>query len=152
MPFIFGKGSLEELSSVEYPLQAVCFRALQLTAVDFSVVEGRRKVERQIELVKQGKSRTYDSKHILGRAVDLVPYINGKLDWSTWDNFYVLAEYMSVAAEELGVILRWGGYWSSYAFTAGKAFEHKRRVQKYVHGRKLAGKTAFIDGPHFELP
>jgi peptidoglycan L-alanyl-D-glutamate endopeptidase CwlK len=41
--------------------------------VEFYVAEGVRSIERQRELVAKGVSKTMDSRHITGHAVDLYP-------------------------------------------------------------------------------
>ena len=75
--FKLSKKSLDKLITVEPKLQSVVRRAIELTKVDFGVIEGIRTVERQEELVAKGASKTMKSKHIEGRAVDLMAYIDG---------------------------------------------------------------------------
>lgn len=87
----------------------------------FIVTEGLRTLERQKELFNKGLSKTMNSKHLTGDAVDIAVVKNGEVTW----NF---AEYKKVAdvfkkyAKESGVSISWGGEW-----------------------------TNFKDGPHFEL-
>lgn len=47
-----------------------------------------------------------DSKHVTGKAVDLVPY---PVDWNDLSKFDQMAQAMFAAAKELGVSIRWGG-------------------------------------------
>jgi peptidoglycan L-alanyl-D-glutamate endopeptidase CwlK len=82
MSFILGQRSLSELEGVHSDLVAVVKRAIEITPQDFSVHDGIRTIEQQKELVKSGASKTLNSRHITGHAVDLVPYINGKLRWN----------------------------------------------------------------------
>jgi hypothetical protein len=77
--FVLGKKSLEELEGVHSDLVVVVHRAIELTVQDFSVHDGIRTLEEQKKLVESGASQTLDSRHITGHAVDLVPYINGKV-------------------------------------------------------------------------
>ena len=74
--FSLGAGSPKELEGVHPDLIAVVKRAIALTAQDFSVHDGIRTLEEQKNLVERGASKTLDSRHITGHAVDLVPYIN----------------------------------------------------------------------------
>ncbi|WP_145538878.1 M15 family metallopeptidase [Yersinia sp. HM-2024] len=120
--FIFGKASEINLIGVHPDLVKVVRRALELTPIDFKVIEGRRTVERQRELVKAGASQTLNSRHLTGHAVDIVPLPDGKVSWE-WKYFYPMADAMKQAAAELGIAVEWGGNW-----------------------------TTFKDGPHFQLP
>jgi len=55
------------------------------------------------------------SKHVLGRAVDLAPFVDGKLNWDDNDKLLLWApivQAMTSAADELGVRIKWGGDWS----------------------------------------
>ena len=113
--------SKKTLNGVNEKLVRIVVRAAELSTVEFIVTEGMRTVERQKELYAKGASQTMNSKHLVGRAVDLAPVIGGKVRWD-WPPFYTLAKAMKDAAKELGVSIVWGGDWKS-----------------------------FKDGPHFEL-
>jgi len=102
--------SMQNLSGVHPDLVAVVKRAIEITEQDFSVIEGVRNIDRQRKLVAQGKSKTMNSRHLTGHAVDLAPY---PLSWD-WEYFYPIADAMKQAAEELEVDLEWGGDWSSF--------------------------------------
>lgn len=71
---------------------------------------------------------TLNSKHFIneatgyGHAVDLAPFVDGKILWERWDLFKEIARAMRVAAKELDVPIEWGGDWTT------------------------------PDGPHFQLP
>jgi peptidoglycan L-alanyl-D-glutamate endopeptidase CwlK len=147
--FKLGKRSLDELQGVHPELVAVVQRAIEITAQDFAVHDGIRTAAEQQRLVAAGASKTLDSRHLTGHAVDLVPVINGKLRWE-WEPIYVIADAVRVAAREKGTPLRWGGAWD-VDFTASTA-STEDLVSEYVARRRAAGLRAFIDGPHFELP
>lgn len=121
MMFKLSKSSLDKLKGVDEELVAVVKRAIELTEVDFGITEGVRNIERQRQLVNDGKSQTMKSKHLIGRAVDVVAYVDGKVSWNK-EHYYTIAEAFKQAAEELNVAIRWGGDFKS-----------------------------FFDGPHFEL-
>ena len=114
--------SLGNLAGIHPDLRRVMDRALQESPVDFIVIEGLRDRARQAELVKSGASRTMNSRHLTGHAVDLLPIgLDGKgaFDWVLYRQ---LAPAVKGAAMAEDVPLDWGGDWKS-----------------------------FRDGPHFEL-
>lgn len=147
--FTLGTRSQAELKGVHADLVAVVKRAIQLTVQDFAVHDGIRTVAEQQQLIAAGASQTMDSRHLSGHAVDLVPYVNGKLRWE-WDPIYVIADAVRMAAREKGIPLRWGGAWD-VDFTASDDTPEDL-VAAYVARRKKLGLRAFIDGPHYELP
>ena len=108
--YSLGVKSKQRMIGVHPDLVAVVERAIEITEQDFSVTEGIRTIERQRKLVAEGKSRTMNSRHLTGHAVDLVPY---PVSWD-WVYFYPIADAMKEAAEELGIDLTWGGDWSSF--------------------------------------
>lgn len=109
--FILGDRSTKNLVGVNSDLVRVVKRALELSPVDFTVIEGLRTKERQAELMKQGFTRTLNSRHIIGEAVDIVPL---PVDWNNPKPFGLVAEAMKKAADELGVKITWGGDWKSF--------------------------------------
>lgn len=149
MAFKLSQRSLKNLEGVDPNLVAVVKRAIEITKVDFGVTEGVRTIARQKELVAKGASQTMKSKHIEGKAVDLVAYIGSRISWEL--NLYDdIADAMKQAAKELGVSLRWGGAWhiNNIADWSGTMQE---AMDSYIDTRRKAGQRVFIDGPHFEL-
>ena len=135
--FVFGQRSLDRLNGVNTRLVSVVHRALELSTVDFTVVEGLRSKERQAQLYAQGRTTpgnkvtwTLKSKHIDGLAVDLAPFADGKIDWSDSKKFDAIAKAMFMAAAELGVKIRWGKDWNANG---------------------IIGERGEVDSPHFEL-
>ncbi|WP_323842212.1 MULTISPECIES: M15 family metallopeptidase [unclassified Moraxella] len=141
--FVLGARSLKNLEGVHPDLVAVVKRAIQISRTDFTVIEGVRTKERQRELVRKGASKTMNSRHITGHAVDIVPVKDGVISWRI-DDYYPLAEAMATAADELGVRVRWGGAWSIIN-------NSKNHPSDWIKAYR-AGGGKFIDGPHFELP
>ena len=121
MSFVLSQRSRVRMTGVHPALVAVVERAIQLTPVDFKVTEGVRTLERQAQLVRVGASRTLNSRHLSGHAVDLAALVEGKVRWD-WPLYPRIAGAMKAAADERGVALVWGGDW--------------KRLR---------------DGPHFEL-
>ena len=121
MSFRLSQRSQERLKGVHPDLVAVVEAAIRMTPVDFMVTEGLRTAARQAELVRAGASRTLNSRHLTGHAVDVAAWIDGDVRWD-WPLYPRIAEAFKAAAKGRGVALIWGGDW--------------RRLR---------------DGPHFEL-
>lgn len=111
MTYSLSKESLGKLSGVHQDLLRVVLRAIQITEVDFRVIEGVRTVARQRQLVAAGKSRTMNSRHLTGKAVDIVPL---PVDWENLEAFRQVADAMKAAAKELNVPIEWGGDWQNF--------------------------------------
>ena len=122
MSYRFSSKSLHNLKDIHPDLVKVVTRALELTTVDFAVIEGLRTEARQRQLLKAGATTTMNSRHLTGHAVDLAPVIGGKIRWD-WPPYYQIADAMKKASAELGIKVEWGGDWIS-----------------------------FKDGPHWQLP
>ncbi|ATN93359.1 endolysin [Marinobacter phage PS3] len=122
MPFKLGSRSLSRLAGLHDDLVSVVERAIRITKVDFTVLEGQRTKSRQKELFESGASSTMNSRHLTGHAVDLGAWVTGGVRWD-WPLYHKIADAMKQAADELGVPIEWGGDWES-----------------------------FPDGPHFQLP
>jgi peptidoglycan L-alanyl-D-glutamate endopeptidase CwlK len=110
MTYQLGQRSLQNLSGVHPDLVDVVKRAIELTEQDFTVIEGIRNIDRQRQLYRTGKSKTLNSRHLTGHAVDLAPW---PISWE-WEEFYPIEEAMKQAASELDVDLEWGGDWKSF--------------------------------------
>lgn len=119
--FTLSPRSYKRLEGVHPDLVRMVERAIAITEVDFVVLEGLRTKERQAELLKAGASRTMNSRHITGHAVDLGAWVDKQVDWS-WPLYSKIAAAMKQAATEQNVPITWGGDWRT-----------------------------FRDGPHFEL-
>ena len=107
------KLSLERLEGVDERLKAIVIECAARCPYPFNVSEGLRTKEQQREYVRQGKSRTMNSKHHTGKAVDLYPLtMNRKqVDWSRFEE---LADLMFQVASDQGVELVWGGHWKTF--------------------------------------
>lgn len=139
MPFRLSTTSNGNLAMVHPNLRHVVERAIELTTVDFKVIEGVRTKERQAKLYAQGRTApgpivtwTKNSNHFqkadgYGHAVDLLP---APYDWKDLKGFDAVAKAMFKAAAEIGVKIRWGADWDQ----DGKPRER--------------GES---DSPHFEL-
>lgn len=149
MTFALGATSLAHLQGVNPDLVRVVKRAITTTTQDFSVNEGLRSVAKQMANVAAGNSRTMESRHLDGHAVDLVPWINGSLQWD-WPAIYHIASAMRGAGIAENVPLRWGGVWDrALNELPGDPAGLKLAVEAYA--KRHVG-SDLLDGPHFELP
>ena len=110
--FKLSQRSIDRLKGVHPDLASVVKLAIERSEVDFMVTEGLRTKERQKELVAAGASKTMNSRHITGHAVDLAAYVNGiRWDWPLYEK---IAKAMKQAAYELNIRIEWGGDWKSF--------------------------------------
>jgi peptidoglycan LD-endopeptidase CwlK len=144
--------SLKALEGVHPALVNVVRLTLIDSPIDFVVIEGVRTKARQAELVKAGASQTMNSRHIpgedgFGHAVDLAAWVGG----IRWDMglYYQIAATVQKVSRYAAVPIRWGGAWVRLD-TATKT--PAQLVADYAASARLAGKKAFIDAPHIELP
>lgn len=149
MAFKLSKRSLNNLVGVDQRLVEVVQIAIEVTDIDFAVIEGVRTVARQRELVAKGASQTMKSKHIDGLAVDLMAYIGDRASWelNLYDN---IADAMKIGAIEVGCPIRWGGAWHLPDIREWDG-TMQDAMDQYIATRRAEGRRPFIDGPHFEL-
>ena len=148
MGFKLSKRSLDKLKGVEEDLQAVVFEAITLTKVDFGVTYGLRTLEEQKKLYEQGRSQTMKSKHLDGRAVDLVAYFGSDISWelNVYDD---ICDAMAEAARREGVPIKWGAAWSEGDIRSYPGTE-EQAMNTYIDLRRSESRRPFIDAPHFE--
>lgn len=122
MSIVLGQRSLSRLEGVHPDLVRVVKKAAVLSSLDFTVLEGLRTKERQKQLLDLGATKTINSRHLTGHAVDLAPMVGGTVRWD-WPLYHQLAVIVKEAAKAENVPIQWGGDWRT-----------------------------FKDGPHWELP
>lgn len=119
--------SEEHLLGVHPDLVRVMRAAAERTK--FRITEGLRNKERQAELVRSGKSKTMNSRHLTGMAVDIIAI--GEDGIATYDmkDMSRVAGVIREVAKEQGIPIEWGA------------------AAKYGGDFKT-----FNDSPHFQLP
>lgn len=122
MTIVLGPRSLSRLQDVHPDLVRVVHRAASLSDLDFIVLEGRRTLARQHVLFQNKATKTLNSRHLTGHAVDLAPMLGSTVSWD-WPLYHRLAKIVKAAGVAENVPLTWGGSWAK-----------------------------FRDGPHWELP
>jgi len=123
----FSRDSNLKLEKADKRLQQMCIKLIE--KVDFKVIETHRTKERQKQLLKEGKTKTLNSKHLFmpSKAIDIAPY---PIDWKDEKRFIEMGKMFLEIAKELGIKVRWGHDWDM----DGDLYDQK-----------------FIDSPHFEL-
>jgi peptidoglycan LD-endopeptidase CwlK len=121
----YSQRSLNNLKGIHPDLRRVIDRALKDSPLDFIVIEGLRTKERQQQLVAAGASRTMNSRHITGHAVDLLPLGPSGPEFA-WPLYNKLGPAVEAAADAEGVKVVWGGRWAK--FRDGPHFELDRTV------------------------
>lgn len=122
MSIVLGTRSLSRLEGVHPDLVRVIKKAAAMSGLDFTVLEGLRTSARQKQLYDQGATKTMNSRHLTGHAVDIAPMLGGTVRWD-WPLYDQLAATVKAAAKAENVPIQWGGDWKT-----------------------------FKDGPHWELP
>lgn len=123
------KSSME---GVHPDLARVIARAQEISGEKFSVFETVRSEARQAEMVRRGWSKTMQSKHLAGRAVDVRAEGDpdeGNLDRAKYERINAA---MQQAAKEAGVPVEWGGNWRRF-----KDIPHFQLPDRYKESRLL---------------
>jgi peptidoglycan L-alanyl-D-glutamate endopeptidase CwlK len=136
--FKFSNRSIDNLKGVHPRLVILMGVALQNSPVDFTITDGVRTTAQQQVLYAQGRTAPgkivtnldgvkEKSKHQIqadgqGHAIDLYPYVNGKVQTEDTANLKHIAKHIKATAKRLGYNIEWGGDWKN-----------------------------FVDMPHFEL-
>jgi len=118
--FKFSERSERRMQGLKPELIALLGLALDRTPVDFGIawMGGFRTVEDQQKLYnKEPRVTTKDgiirkSKHQSGKAVDIIPYVNGRPAPTTENYLLILGVFFSCASE-LGLKIRSGANWDS---------------------------------------
>ena len=111
--FKLSKKSLDVLSTVHVDLQQIVKKAITISEIDFGVTEGIRTISQQMTYVKKGVSKTYNSYHLHGHAIDLFAWVDNKVNWSP-KYYHKINTAMQSAANDLNIKLTWGGNFKSF--------------------------------------
>jgi len=110
MSYRYSQKSRDILSTVDIRLQQLFHEVIN--HVDIRIVEGIRTVERQKELVATGKSKTMNSKHLKGLAIDFVPMKGLDVSYNINDCVYVAGIIKGIASQmQIGCKIRLGADW-----------------------------------------
>lgn len=103
------KRSLDKLQGVRPELASVIKEAAGRTK--FRVTEGLRDIERQRLLVAQRKSKTMNSRHITGHAIDFIAIGDDGIATYDMDDMQRVADVIAEVAREQGVKIERGIDW-----------------------------------------
>lgn len=114
--FKYSKTSLKRLYTCHSDLITICKKALDQSPVDITVVCGYRDKLSQNQAYRDGYSKL-EWPHSMhnqtpSKAVDLAPYISGKVQWNNVKGLYIIAGIVISIAYSLNVKIRWGGAWN----------------------------------------
>ncbi|QDP48904.1 MAG: hypothetical protein Unbinned7794contig1000_48 [Prokaryotic dsDNA virus sp.] len=118
--YLPGKASRANLNGGCDDIIRLVMRAFELTEIDFSVIETKRTEEMQRANITNGVSWTMDSDHLEEDpdgsgvlAVDLYPWVDGETSHDP-EHYKLLAKAMFKAAGQLGIQIKWGGFWKNF--------------------------------------
>lgn len=121
MAFKFGTRSRERIATVNQLLQDLAYGTIAISEYDISITKtaGLRTAKMQKELFDKGRSQLDGinkvSYHQSGKAIDFVPYIDGKPTWANNKAFLAIADAAFKTWDDIpdksGYHLHWGGYW-----------------------------------------
>ena len=112
--FKFGKKSLDKLSTVHPELQDLMNEAIKRSPIDFSIICGKRSIEKQKSLYLSGKSKingiTRKSKHnsTPSLGIDFMPIINGRGTFKNMNAFAIIVGVILSTAKEMDIKTRSG--------------------------------------------
>ena len=113
---------IDELDKSLQPKIEAILKELTLKGWKPRVAEGLRTVEQQREKVRKGYSKTMNSKHLTGRAADIIDRRYGwngpasNLNYAFWND-------LGKAAVKQGLV--WGGNWKSFKDVAHVEMKNK---------------------------
>lgn len=122
------KNSETNLATVRPEMQAIVKHAMNTTGLKFVVGSGKRDSAQQKIAIDLGWSKTKDSRHLGGDAVDIWALDeNGQV---TFDPQYYedISKAMISSAADLGYELEWGGNWKSFKDIPHFEFEGNRII------------------------
>ena len=153
--YILGNRSLKNLKSCHKDLQTIAQGAIEISQVDFTIIEGARSTERQQMLFNTGKSKVNPKKyspqilitkgkHIVNEhrneswAFDFIAYVPGKpkLAFDTIHLMYLVGVFTAV---------------SEILYLNGKIKHKIRSGANWDRDGELKYDQSFFDGPHIEL-
>lgn len=118
MIYAFGSISRQRLSTCEPKLVHLAQRVLNRGIMDLHILCGLRSRAQQEEAFLQGfstKRWPYSTHNTmepdgLSRAVDIAPFINGRVSYKP-EHCCVMAGLLLSQADIMGIGVRWGGNW-----------------------------------------
>lgn len=123
----FSKRSLKNLEGVHPDMVRLMHEAIKNTPIDFTITQGVRTEAEQLALYSLGRTASgmivtncdgirNKSNHQVksdgyGHAVDLYPYLYGKVNVNAVNELRIIAKHILSIADELAIPIQWGGNW-----------------------------------------
>lgn len=123
--FSLGNASQRKLLGLDPRLASMVSRAIEITDVDFFVLEGLRTPDRHRKLFEMGFTERESTPHTTGHAVDLVPWVMGQPSYR-WEDFQRLARFILRAAIDVECPIQRGGNWSKLTQQGGPHWQIPR--------------------------
>ncbi|MFG1226016.1 M15 family metallopeptidase [Xanthobacter wiegelii] len=152
MSFVLSERSEKNLAHVHPDLVRIVRRAAEISSAPFEVVDGARTVEEQRVNIRNGVSKTMNSRHIIAangyaHAVDIA--LRAKTDVAMFSPAVArekIAPVMKQAARELRVPIEWGGDWKGSWDTPHwqlpwKAYPARATVAEVAESPPVTGST-----------
>ena len=108
--FKFSERSLKNLELVHPDLSRLMKESIEVSTIDFGILEGLRSPERQQEVIAQGQSWTTNSRHLTGHAVDIGVFVDNRLNWD-YAHYEELFKIILPQSLRLKIPVTWGGKW-----------------------------------------
>jgi len=147
MTYALGNASRGRLATCHRDLQIWVKASIALSPYDFTVTDGYRGQEEQERAFEKGTSKAHygQSPHNnldpvygpLSLAVDLVPYIDGKLDYENDKAFADINEHLRemaaklLADKEIENTFEWGGSWERFVDPSHYQLSNWRQYYDY---------------------
>jgi peptidoglycan L-alanyl-D-glutamate endopeptidase CwlK len=113
--------ALEELAPNTKVAAKLWYEYCVNNKIDILITDAVRTIEEQKADVASGASHTMKSYHLVGQALDFVPIINGKADWSKYGN----ANIKLAIAKAIMLGFEWGGTWTTLVDKPHLQFNYK---------------------------
>ncbi|MDR2777964.1 MAG: hypothetical protein LBB13_00440 [Rickettsiales bacterium] len=119
--FTFGDRSRSILENVQLELRILAERVIKISPIDFAITSGLRTRDEQQKLYESGKSKTLNSKHLSGKALDFVPWHSGTAYFYDLGSCSLIAGlFIALAEESLQLKIRTGVLWDGNLVSANE--------------------------------
>ena len=145
MPLDTTPAVLKRFEGVHADLTRVITEAAARHDLVVRVTEGIRTKERQKQMVASKASRTMDSRHITGHAIDVAIMVGKEVRWD-FGLYQDFANTMGATSIEIGIPVVWGGHWKQL-----RDADQTDEIADYVARCRRERRRPMLDGPHFEL-
>ena len=127
----FGAGSKAQLASLHPDLQRLMNEAIKY--VDFTIICGFRNQEDQHKAFVDGYSKldwpNGEHNKNPSRAVDVVPFVNGGIDWNDAEAFTLLAGIIKGIAFMMNIKIRIGADWDGDMNVKEHSFKDRPHIE-----------------------